>query len=311
MKTAALTTPSPASRGACAMADSSNKAHGLLSVGSPVLLIGGSGMLGRAWRELLGKASIEFAAPSHADLDISDPASIESHITGKHPVVINCSAWTDVDGAETNPQGAKALNGDAVALLATRCGRVGATLVHYSTDYVFNGHGSAPYPTDTPIEPINVYGSTKAMGELALQRSGCRYLLIRTSWLYAPWSKNFVRTIANACKQKPSLKVVSDQSGRPTSSEHLADLTLRLLQRGATGIYHGSDGGQCTWFDFASEIARIINPACIVEPCATSDFPRPARRPAYSVFDLSKTENELGPMPDWRTNLQSVLSRLE
>ena len=286
------------------------KAHGLLSVDS-ALLIGGSGMLGRAWRQLLEMKGINCFAPGHAQLDITDPASIKQHITGKHPVVINCSAWTDVDGAESNFDGAKTLNGDAIAHLAARCGRVNATLIHYSTDYVFNGHGSAPYPTDAPIEPINVYGSTKAMGERAIQQSGCRYLLIRTSWLYAPWSKNFVRTIANACKQKPTLKVVSDQVGRPTSSEHLADLSLRLLERGATGIYHGSDGGQCSWFDFASEIARIINPACIVEPCSASDFPRPAKRPAYSVFDLTRTENELGPMTDWRINLQSVLSRLE
>ncbi len=292
------------------MADSSAKAHGLPSVG-PALLIGATGMLGRAWRQLLEKKGIDCTAPRHADLDITDPAAIERHITGEHPLVINCSAWTDVDGAEKNDDAACALNGAAVAHLARRCGRVNATLIHYSTDYVFNGHATAPYPIDAPIEPINVYGQSKALGELELQRSGCRHLLIRTSWLYAPWGKNFVRTIANACKQKPSLKVVSDQRGRPTSSEHLADLSLRLYELGATGIHHGSDGGQCTWFDFACEIARTINPACIVEPCSTADFPRPAKRPAYSVFDLAKTESELGPMPDWRDNLRSVLSRLE
>lgn len=277
----------------------------------PVLLVGGSGMLGRAWRELLAKQGIDCVAPSHAELDLTQPDSIERFVTGEFPTVINCSAWTDVDGAEKNLDGAKALNATAVANLAARCGRVNATLVHYSTDYVFNGLDNGPYPVDAPIAPINVYGQTKALGEAALQQSGCRYLLIRTSWLYAPWAKNFVRTIAKACKEKPSLKVVNDQRGRPTSSEHLADLSLGLLRNGATGIFHGSDGGQCTWFDFATEIARIINPACKVDPCSTSDFPRPAKRPAYSVFSLEKTEKELGPMPDWKVNLKSVLERLE
>ena len=277
----------------------------------PVLLIGGSGMLGRAWRELLAKQGIECVAPRHAELDITDPATIDRFVTGEFATVVNCSAWTDVDGAEKNFDGAKALNATAVANLAARCGRVNATLVHYSTDYVFNGLDNGPYPVDAPIAPINVYGQTKALGEAVLQQSGCRYLLIRTSWLYAPWAKNFVRTIAKACREKPSLKVVNDQRGRPTSSEHLAKLTLGLLQKNATGIYHGSDGGECTWFEFATEIARIVNPACKVEPCATSDFPRPAKRPAYSVFSLEKTEAELGPMADWRINLKDVLDRLE
>jgi dTDP-4-dehydrorhamnose reductase len=277
----------------------------------PVLLIGGSGMLGRAWRELLAKQGIECVAPARADLDLTRPQTIDRLITGEHPTVINCSAWTDVDGAEKNADAAAALNAAAIANLAARCGRVHATLVHYSTDYIFTGCGTSPYPVDAPTGPLNVYGQTKLQGELALQRSGTRYLLIRTSWLYAPWAKNFVRTIAGAAKTKPQLKVVSDQRGRPTSSEHLADLTLRLLQQDATGIYHGTDGGQCTWFDFATEIARIVSPACKVEPCTTDEFPRPAKRPAYSVLDLAKTESEIGTMPDWKTNLHSVLSRLE
>jgi len=277
----------------------------------PVLLIGGSGMLGRAWRELLEREGIEVSAPRHAELDITDPASIDRHVTGEHPTVINCSAWTDVDGAEKNVEGATALNANAVANLAERCGRVNATLVHYSTDYIFNGNGTAPYPVDTPAEPINAYGHTKWLGEVALQKSGTRYLLIRTSWLYAPWAKNFVRTIAGAAKNKPQLKVVADQRGRPTSSEHLADLSLRLLKNNATGVYHGCDGGECTWFDFAAEIARQVNPACRVDPCTTADFPRPAKRPAYSVLDIEKTEREIGPMTDWKANLRSVLSRLE
>ena len=278
---------------------------------SPVLLIGGTGMLGRAWRELLAKHDVEFDAPPRSDLDLTKPDTLARHITGEHPTIINCSAWTDVDGAETKLDEAKAANGTGVGALADRCGRVNATLVHYSTDYVFNGQATSPYPLDYPTEPVNAYGESKLLGETLIQRSGCRYLLIRTSWLYAPWGKNFVRTIANAAKTKPQLKVVNDQRGRPTSSEHLADLSLRLLNTGATGIFHGCDGGECTWFDFAKEIAAQVNPACDVQPCTTADFPRPAKRPAYSVLSLERTEAEIGPMPDWRDNLRSVLDRLE
>lgn len=277
----------------------------------PVLLIGGGGMLGRAWRELLQREGIDCVAPTRKELDLTRPHTLDAYVTAEFPTIVNCAGWTDVDGAETHLEEAKALNAVGVSELAARCGRVGATLIHYSTDYIFNGQAGAPYQISAPTDPINVYGQTKWMGEVFLQQSGCRYLLIRTSWLYAPWSKNFVRTIAKLCKEKSTLKVVNDQRGRPTSSEHLADVSLRLLRNGATGIYHGTDGGECTWYEFAREIARLINPACHIEPCATADFPRPAKRPTYSVFSLTKTEQELGPMPDWRENLAAVLKKLE
>jgi dTDP-4-dehydrorhamnose reductase len=275
------------------------------------LLIGGNGMLGRAWRQLLAKHEIECASPSRAELNITEPATVEHAVTAEFGTVINCAAWTDVDGAEADPAGAQVVNAAGVANLARRCGRVGATLVHYSTDYVFNGAGDAPYETDHPADPLNAYGRSKLAGEIALQRAGCRYLLIRTSWLYAPWGKNFVRTIAKLCREKPTLRVVNDQRGRPTSSEHLAELTLRLLERGCTGIYHGCDGGECTWFEFARQIAIGLKSPCRIEPCTSAEHLRPARRPAYSVLSLDRTEAEIGPMPDWRDNLASVLRRLE
>lgn len=274
------------------------------------MLVGGSGMLGRAWRELLDRLGVAYAAPPRAELDLTRPDTIDRQVTGKHRVVINCSAWTDVDGAETHLKEAEAVNGVGVGRLAQRCKEMDATLIHYSTDYVFDGQGTRPYPVDHPTDPVNAYGRSKLMGEQLLMKSGCRYLLARTSWLYAPWGKNFVRTIAGLAGQRDSLKVVHDQRGRPTSSEHLAGATWSLVGRGATGVYHVTDGGQCTWHEFACEVVRQTNPRCRVEPCTTAEFPRPAKRPAYSVLDLARVEAILGPMPDWKRNLADVLARL-
>lgn len=292
-------------------------------VQGPVLLIGGSGMLGRAWRELLTRRGIPFDAPSHADLDLTHAAHIERWVTPGHRLVINCTAWTDVDGAETNEEQATLLNGFAVNWLLQRCLKAGSLLVHYSTDYVFEGHG-IPLPTDGHLKPINAYGRSKAVGEQLLAETdpkGRNYLLIRTSWLYAPWAKNFVRTIAKASRERPALKVVNDQHGRPTSSEHLADVSLRIVEsadrrfdyasRIAPAAWHVTDGGECTWFDFATRIAGFANPQCKVDPCTSDQFPRPARRPAYSVMDIARTEALVGVMPTWQENLDDVLARLE
>ena len=200
---------------------------------------------------------------------------------------------------------------DAPGLLATRCRVAKATLVHYSTDYVFNGRAQEPYPVDAPRDPVNAYGRTKALGEENIERAGGGYLIVRTSWLYAPWGKNFVRTIARAAAQRDSLRVVDDQRGRPTSSTHLAASTLGLIESGATGMFHVTDGGECTWFDLAAAIVANVDPSCRVEPCTTDEYPTPAARPEYSVLDVSLTEQRLGPMPDWRQNLAEVLDHLE
>jgi dTDP-4-dehydrorhamnose reductase len=184
-------------------------------------------------------------------------------------------------------------------------------LLHFSTDYVFDGKASAPYRADAPVDPLGAYGRTKAAGEQAIHASGARHLIVRTSWLYAPWGNNFVRTMARLTRDKPSLKVVDDQRGRPTSAEHLAATALALLDRGATGTFHVTDGGECTWYEFTLAIAKQLGRTCTIAPCTTAEFPRPAPRPAYSVLDLSQTEALLGPMPDWRVNLVEVLARLE
>ena len=183
--------------------------------------------------------------------------------------------------------------------------------MHYSTDYVFDGNATSPYAIDHPHDPINAYGRGKAVGETRLLESGCDHLLIRTSWVYAPWAKNFVRTIARAGRERPSLKVVADQRGRPSSAEHLADVSARLLDAGARGTFHVCDGGECTWHEFAVEICRLAGATCEVHPCDTSEYPTPATRPPYSVLDLSATESVVGPMKSWRDNLADVMARLE
>lgn len=279
--------------------------------GRPLLLIGRGGMLGRAWAQLLDSMGIAYRPVSRDTLDLTRPETIAPIVEDRYGVVINCAAYTAVDKAEIEEPLASQINGHGLGALAIRCRNTGALLVNYSTDYVFNGCASAPYPVDAPIEPINAYGRSKALGEKLLADSGCQFLNIRTSWLYAPWGTNFVRTIAHLLRTKDQIKVVCDQRGRPTSSEHLAKLSLGLIQAGAMGMFHGADGGECTWHGFATEIGRIIGSHCRVEPCSTDQFPRPAKRPAYSVLDLAKTEAILGPTPDWKINLASVLGRLE
>lgn len=276
---------------------------------TPILLIGATGMLGRAWRQLLEQRRVEHAAPPRSELDITDTAMIEQALEPRFKVVVNCAGWTDVDGAEANRAAANRLNNAAVADLARRCARTGSLLVHYSSDYVFCGDAGHPYPVDAPTGPINAYGHSKLAGEQAIIQSGCRFLLIRTSWLYGPWGKNFVITISRLARQRPLLKVVADQHGRPTSCTHLARRSLELIERGTAAIYHVTDGGQATWYEFACRIAA--GTSCRIEPCESNAYSTPALRPRYSVLDISDVEGSLGPMPHWKGNLAEVLKLLE
>lgn len=277
----------------------------------PVLVTGGTGMLGRSWAALLESGGIDHVVTTREQFDLSRPDMIDDVIGERFTHVINCAAWTDVDGAESDPDGANLANGTTVGALARRCAQTDAMLVHYSTDYVFNGQACEPYTVDAPHDPINVYGQSKSLGERLIAESGCSHLLIRTSWVYAPWGRNFVLTIAGAARQRERLQVVDDQLGRPTSTEHLADATQRLIQARAAGVYHVTDGGQCTWFDFATHIAGAVNPACRVEPCSSNAFVRPAPRPAYSVLDISTAQALVGPMPPWEANVDAVLAGID
>jgi dTDP-4-dehydrorhamnose reductase len=279
------------------------------------IVVGSAGMLARAFRERIerGKsglpAKVTFA--DRARCDIADAASVASALEPGTDLVINCAAYTNVDLAESEEAAATRINGDAVAILAERCAQIGATLVHFSTDYVFDGRSTSPYATDHPRDPLGAYGRSKAAGEAALEASGCDWLCLRTSWLYAPWGANFLKTIARLSKERDTLKVVNDQRGRPTNCDSLAGITEAMLAHGERGMHHACDGGECTWFDFAREIAARANPACRVDPCTTAEFPRPAPRPSYSVLDLSRTVAAIGPIPNWKTPLSRALDRLE
>jgi dTDP-4-dehydrorhamnose reductase len=277
---------------------------------NPVLLYGPNGMLGRAWAALLQDQNIEHKRIDRDRTDLNDLDRCAEPID-RPCVVIVCAAYTDVDGAESDTAVAMRVNAEAIGRIAERCAASDATLVTYSSDYVFDGSSTTAYRPEATIAPINVYGRTKAAGEAAVALSGCHHLTIRTSWLYAPWGRNFVRTIASLAKQRSALDVVNDQTGRPTSAESLATNSLRLLESGATGLWHLTDGGACTWFELAQEVVRLTGADCQMKPCSTSEMPRPAARPTYSVLDMERTEKELGSLVAWQQSLADVVQRLE
>jgi dTDP-4-dehydrorhamnose reductase len=275
-----------------------------------LLITGSAGMVGRAWVDVLSREGRAFDACDRSTFDITSREAVRARIDAQYDAVINCAAWTDVDAAESAESAADRLNAEAPRLLAERCRDVGVPLVHFSTDYVFDGMGSAPYGVDAPLAPQNAYGRGKAAGEAAVRVTTPDHLIIRTSWVYAAWGRNFVRTIASAALQRDSLRVVDDQRGRPSSATQIAERVHALLERGARGTFHVTDGGECSWFELASRIARRVAPACTVEPCATSAFPRPARRPAYSVLDITTTAERLGPPRHWHDEVDLVLDHL-
>jgi dTDP-4-dehydrorhamnose reductase len=273
------------------------------------VVVGASGMLGRAFVELLDRRGVACTTRDMPALDLTAPATLDALDLRGVDVVVNCSGWTDVDGAEADEAAAVAVNATGVGALGERCRQADVLLVHVSTDYVFGGDARVPYPVDAPLAPLGAYGRSKAAGESRLQATRARHLLVRTSWLYAPWGKNFVLTIAGLARSRDSLRVVDDQRGRPTSAEHLAAATLALVEAGESGAWHVTDGGECTWFELARHVAARVAPGCRVEPCTTAEFPRPAPRPAYSVLDVSRTEALLGAMPPWPGAVDGVLAR--
>jgi len=271
------------------------------------LVVGDQGMLGRAWHQLLKHLRIHHRGLNREIMDITDEESVVRQISDETRLVVNTAAFTDVDGAEQDPDLAHRVNGTAVGYLADRCHAVGATLIHYSTDYVFNGRASQPYAVTTSHDPINTYGRSKAAGENLVRSSRCDHLMIRTSWLYAPWGRNFVRTMFAALRERDSVRVVADQRGRPTSATHLARTSWELYLRGARGAFHICDEGDCSWHEFAQELARVSDAPGRVQACTTAEFPRPAPRPTYSVLDLSQTTALLGALPTWQQNLAEVV----
>jgi len=272
------------------------------------VLIGADGMLGRSWEELLVARGTNHVATTIENLDITDAEAVARVVQPGVSWVVNCAAYTLVDAAEEHEGLANEVNGFAVGRLAERCKAVGAKMLHYSTDYVFDGTATEPYQPDHPRSPVNAYGRSKAIGEELIVQSGVEHLLVRGSWLYAPWGQNFVLTMRDLARSRDSLRVVHDQRGRPTDSRRLAEVSLALAEQGHRETFHVTDGGECTWFELASLVASIANPSCKVDPCTSDEFPRPASRPAYSVLDISATEQVVGPLIPWEDRVRDVVS---
>lgn len=253
-----------------------------------------------------------------AELDITSEEAVLSMVEARHiDAIVNCAAFTDVEGAEDRPELAERLNAEAVGILAAAMRKAGGLLVHISTDYVF---GKEPYNTPCREErsgtPTGVYGLTKLHGEQRVLSSGCAYLIVRTAWLYSEVGKNFVRTMLRLTAEKPSLRVVFDQVGTPTYARDLAAALYHILSgrlyRGHSGIYHYSDEGVCSWYDFARAVARLSgHDACDIRPCHSSEFPSKVVRPAYSVLDKTKIKETFGvSVPYWLDSLQECVKNL-
>lgn len=256
------------------------------------ILFGAGGMLGHALRDVFPHAVF----PGHKDVDITDENAVREIIRQHSPVtVINAAAYTDVDGCEDNPDQAFIVNGKAPGIIAAACAEYGATLVHYSTDYIFDGTCREYRENDIP-NPVNVYGKSKLAGETAIRENTDDYRIIRTSWLYGPHGRNFVDTILTLSKQMPVVRVVDDQRGKPTYTVDLAQKTPEILSC-SPGIYHITNDGVCSWYEFAH--AFIPNAV----PCSTAEFPRKAKRPAFSVLINTKTK----PLRHWRDALKDYL----
>ncbi len=281
-----------------------------------VLVTGGNGQLGEAIRRAAEGSANSYSFATIEELDICNSADVERYITVNNiDVVINCAAYTDVEGAEDNTEAAYAINSSAVAELAIACKRHNIKLIHISTDYVFGGEAlrSTPYTEEEPMAPLSVYGASKAKGEAAVTKHGG--IVIRTSWLYAPWGKNFVLTMLRLGSERDAISVVDDQRGTPTSALGLARALVALVDSGAIddmcGIYHYTDGGQCTWYDFACEIMMQAGLECRVERCTTAERNMRAARPTYSVLGTARIEAIKGiEIAPWQERLREVISLL-
>ena len=277
-----------------------------------ILVTGSKGQLGSELRDILiNDRNHAIFLTDQEDLDITDKASVTAFIADNQvEIIINCAAYTAVDKAEDEVLICEKVNRDAPAILADAAKRANALLIHISTDYVFNGIGPLPYGEEMKPDPCGVYGRTKAEGEYEIIKSGARYVIIRTSWLYSVYGNNFVKTILRLAKEKESLNVVFDQIGTPT---HAADLakTIMLSTSLPNGIYHYSDEGVCSWYDFAVEIVKLSGSSCKVYPVTSDNFPTKAKRPPYSVMDKGKIRKMLGvDIPHWRDSLNDFFMRM-
>lgn len=282
-----------------------------------ILVTGANGQLGSEMRRLGEVSPNNYIFTDVAELDITDREAIRQCVAANNiGVIVNCAAYTNVDKAEDDEATANLLNCQAPENLALAAKEAGATLIHVSTDYVFSGNGCTPYTEQAPTAPLGVYGRTKLAGEQAVAASGCNYLIFRTAWLYSEFGNNFLKTMLRLTSERESLNVVFDQVGTPTYAGDLAMALFLVIESGKyndnKGIYHFSNEGVCSWYDFAQEIARLAgNTACDIAPCHSDEFPSKVHRPAFSVLDKTKVKTTFDlVIPYWRESLETCIAKI-
>lgn len=283
-----------------------------------ILVTGANGQLGNEMRRLGAVSPNNYIFTDVAELDITDANAVLAAVKENAvEIIVNCAAYTNVDKAESDEATAEIINSTAVSNLARAMKEVGGTLFHVSTDYVFGLDGNTPRTEDMPVNPLGVYGRTKLNGELAIKESGCKALIFRTAWLYSEFGNNFLKTMMRLTAEREQLNVVFDQVGTPTYAGDLALAIFSIIEAGVyegnEGIYHFSDEGVCSWYDFAVEIAAAAgNTNCRISPCHSSEFPSPVTRPPYSVLDKTKIKNTFDmDIPHWRESMEYCIKRIK
>lgn len=284
-----------------------------------ILVTGANGQLGNEMRIVSKNSKDRYIFTDVAELDITDAKAVHEMVMDNDvKAIVNCAAYTNVDKAESDAEFAEILNAKAVRNLADAINGNDGVLIHVSTDYVFGGSkGNTPRTENEPANPTGIYGLTKLHGEQQIAESGCKAIILRTAWLYSEFGKNFVKTMLNLTATKPKLKVVFDQCGTPTYARDLADAIFDLIENrkyiGNEGVYHFSNEGVCSWFDFTKMIAEYAgNTACDIQPCHSDEFPSPVVRPSYSVLDKTKYKSTFGrTIPYWTDSLKVCLKNLK
>lgn len=296
-----------------------NYAFKIMNSPLTILVTGANGQLGNAMRLVASNSKDNYIFTDVAELDITDQAAVNKAVNDNNVnVIINCAAYTNVDKAEDDRELATLLNATAVGNLANAAKQAGATLVHVSTDYVFGGsQGNTPRSETEPANPTGVYGETKLQGEREIEKSGAKALIFRTAWLYSEFGRNFVKTMLSLTAEKPQLKVVFDQCGTPTYAGDLAAAIFHIVENrlfdGNEGIYHYSNEGVCSWYDFTKMIAEYARHAsCDIQPCHSSEFPSKVVRPSYSVLDKTKFKDTFAlKVPYWTDSLKTCIKNLK
>lgn len=284
-----------------------------------ILITGANGQLGNCMRNAAKDSKDNYIFTDVAELDITDAEAVTKAVKDNDiKVIVNCAAYTNVEKAETDRDFAELLNAKAVRNLADAVKANDGTLIHVSTDYVFGGSlGNTPRNEEEPVNPTGVYGETKLHGERQIAESGVKALVIRTAWLYSEYGKNFVKTMLSLTSSKPELKVVFDQVGTPTYAQDLADTIFGIIENrrfdGNEGVYHYSNEGVCSWYDFTKMIAEIAgNTGCDIQPCHSDEFPSTVTRPSYSVLDKTKIKDTFGiRVPYWTDSLRMCIKNLQ